>query len=120
MRATAIGSGAGNQLADKISDNQAVSTTAKADALITVLDDAIADVSTQRGALGAVQNRMESTINALGVSIENLGASEGRIRDADIAAVSSQLITAQILQQAGISVLAQANQAPQAALALLQ
>ena len=120
MRASAIGSGAGNQVSDKITDNQAVSTTAKADALIVILDDAIADVSTQRGALGAVQNRMESTINALGVSIENLGASEGRIRDADIAAVSSELVTAQILQQAGLSVLSQANQAPQAALALLQ
>ena len=120
MRTTAIGSGAGNQLADKIADNQAVSTIAKADALITVLDDAIADVSTQRGTLGAVQNRMESTINALGVSIENLSASESRIRDADIASVSSDLVTAQILQQAGISVLSQANQAPQAALALLQ
>ena len=120
MRATAIGSGAGNQVSDKIADNQAVSTTAKADALIVILDDAIADVSTQRGALGAVQNRMESTINALGVSIENLGASEGRIRDADIEAVSSELVTAQILQQAGLSVLSQANQAPQAALMLLQ
>ena len=120
MRSTAIGSGVGNQLSDKITDNQAVSTTAKADALITTLDDAIADVSTQRGAFGAVQNRMESTINALSVSIENLGASEGRIRDADIAAVSSQLVTQQILQQAGISILSQANQAPQSALSLLQ
>ena len=120
MRTTAIGTGAGNQVSDKIVDNQAVSTTAKADALITVLDDAIGDVSTQRGTLGAVQNRMESTINALGVSVENLSASESRIRDADIAQVSSQLVTQQILQQAGISVLSQANQAPQAALALLQ
>ena len=120
MRTTAIGSGAGNQLADKIADNQAVSTIAKADALIVVLDDAIADVSTQRGKLGAVQNRMASTINALGVSIENLSASESRIRDADIASVSSDLVTGQILQQAGISVLSQANQAPQVALALLQ
>ena len=120
MRTTAIGSGAGNQLSDKIADNQAVSTIAKADALIVVLDDAIADVSTQRGKLGAVQNRMASTINALGVSIENLSASESRIRDADIASVSSDLVTGQILQQAGISVLSQANQAPQVALALLQ
>ena len=120
MRTTVIGTGAGNQVSDKIVDNQAVSTTAKADALITVLDDAIGDVSTQRGTLGAVQNRMESTINALGVSVENLSASESRIRDADIAQVSSQLVTQQILQQAGISVLSQANQAPQAALALLQ
>ena len=120
MRATAIGSGAGNQVSDKIADNQAVSTTAKADALIVVLDDAIADVSTQRGALGAVQNRMETTINALGVSVENLSAARGRVRDADIATVSIRLVTAQILQQAGLSALSQANQARSSVLSLLQ
>ena len=120
MRSTAIGTGAGNQISDKVADNQDVSTTAKASALLVIIDDAITDVSTQRGSLGAVQNRIEHTIAALGIVVENLSASESRIRDADIAFVSSQLVTQQILQQAGVSVLAQANQAPQAVLQLLQ
>ena len=58
-------------------------------------------------------------MNSLGVSVENLSASESRIRDADIAAVSSELVTRQIMQQAGIAVLAQSNASPQSALALL-
>jgi flagellin len=62
---------------------------------------------------------METAINSLGVSVENLSASESRIRDADIAEVSSQMVTQQIMQQAGISVLAQANTAPQSVLALI-
>ncbi len=120
MRATAIGTGAGNQVADKVADNQAVSTPGKADALLTILDDALLDVSTQRGILGAVQNRVDRTIAALGIVVENLSGSESRIRDADIAAVSSTLVTQQILQQASISVLSQANQTPQSVLQLLQ
>ncbi len=120
MQTTAIGTGAGNQIADKITDNTAVSDTGKASTLLGIIDDAIVDVSTQRAKFGAAQNRMESTINSLGVVAENLSASESRIRDADIALVSSQLVTQQILQQAGISVLSQANQNPQAALQLLQ
>ena len=120
MRSTALGSGVGNEVSDKVADNQAVSTIAKASALLTVVDDAVSNVSTQRGALGAAQNRIEHTINSLGIVVENLSASESRIRDADIAAVSSELVTAQILQQAGVSVLSQANQSPQAVLTLLQ
>ena len=120
MRAAAIGSGGANDIGDLVTDNQAVSTTAKASALLSAVDSAITDISQQRGALGAVQNRIEHTIASLGLTAENLAASESRIRDADIAAVSSELVTQQILQQAGISVLAQANQSPQAVLALLQ
>ena len=63
---------------------------------------------------------MESATNSLGVSVENLSASEPRIRDADIANVSSELVTRQIMQQAGVAVLAQANSAPQSVLSLLQ
>ena len=63
---------------------------------------------------------MESATNSLGVSVENLSASEPRIRDADIAKVSSQMVTRQIMQQAGVAVLAQANSAPQSVLSLLQ
>ena len=112
--------GASTSLNALITDDQNVSTIAKAETLITEIDGAIEDVNRQRGELGAVQNRLESVIRSLGVAVENLSAAESRIRDADIAELSSQLVSQQILQQAGISVLAQANQAPQAALALLQ
>ncbi len=112
--------GASSNLNALITDDQNVSTIAKAETLITEIDGAIEDVNRQRGELGAVQNRLESVIRSLGVAVENLSAAESRIRDADIAELSSQLVSQQILQQAGISVLAQANQMPQAALALLQ
>ena len=120
MRAAAIGSGGANDIADLITDNNAVSTTTLANALLTSLDAAIGQVSTQRAKLGAAQNQMESAINSLGVSVENLSASESRIRDADIAQVSSELVTRQIMQQAGVAVLSQANSAPQSVLSLLQ
>ena len=87
---------------------------------MTAVDGAIQQLSTQRGTLGAAQNRLEHTMNSLGVSVENLSASEIRIRDADIAELSSEMVSNQILQQAGVSVLSQANQAPQAVLKLLQ
>ena len=119
MRASALGS-VGNRLSTIIADNSAVSTSAKADTLVTSLDEAIAQVSTFRAQLGAAQNQMETAINSLAVSVENLSASESRIRDADIAQVSSELVAKQIMQQAGVSVLSQANTAPQAVLSLLQ
>ena len=112
--------GAGSDLATLISDDQNVATIAMASALITELDGAIEDVNSQRGQLGAVQNRLESVVKSLSVAVENLSAAESRIRDADIASLSSELVSQQILQQAGISVLSQANTAPQAALSLLQ
>ncbi len=96
------------------------STTLTTSAMLTSIDSAIGTVSTTRAGLGAVQNRLEHTINSLGVAVENLQASVSRIRDADIAQETSNMVTAQILQQAGTAVLAQANQAPQAALKLLQ
>ena len=120
MRAAAIGSGGANDIASLIVDNNAVSSLTKADTLLTSIDAAIGQVSTQRAKLGAAQNQMESAINSLGVSVENLSASESRIRDADIAQVSSELVTRQIMQQAGVAVLSQANSAPQSVLSLLQ
>jgi flagellin len=87
--------------------------------LISAADGAIQILNSQRGTLGAAQNRLEHTINSLGVSVENLTASESRIRDADIASLSSEMVASQILQQAGVSVLSQANQTPQAVLKLL-
>jgi len=119
MRAAALGSGGANDVADLVTDNTSVSTVAKADTLLASIDDAIGQVSTFRAKLGAAQNQMESAVNSLGVAVENLSASESRIRDADVAAVSSELVTRQIMQQAGVAVLAQSNAAPQAALNLI-
>ncbi len=119
LRATALG-GTGTEISTLVTDNQSVATVTLSDALLGALDTAIGQVSTQRAKLGAAQNQMESAINSVGISVENLSASESRIRDADIAAVSSELVTRQIMQQAGVSVLAQANQSPQAVLSLLQ
>ena len=119
MRSSALGS-AGNKLNALIADNSAVATSGDADTIVTSVDAAIEQVSTFRAQLGAAQNQMETAVNSLAVSVENLSASESRIRDADIAQVSSELVAKQIMQQAGVSVLSQANTAPQAVLSLLQ
>src|SRR5699024_4123672 len=83
------------------------------DAEIDKIDKAIKDVSTQRSALGAVQNRLEHTINNLGASAENLTAAESRIRDVDMAKEMMEFTKNNILSQAAQSMLAQANQQPQ-------
>jgi flagellin len=119
MQGAALGSGGATNLNTLVADNLAVSTTAKADTLLTAIDAAIGQVSTQRASLGASQNQMQSAISSLGVSIENLAAADSRIRDADIANVSSELVTRQIMQQAGVAVLAQSNSSPQSVLKLL-
>ncbi|MFN6147192.1 MAG: flagellin [Planctomycetota bacterium] len=87
---------------------------------ITSIDAAINSVSSLRGTLGAVQNRLASTINNLAITTENLTSAESRIRDVDVAFETAQLTRNNILQQASISVLSQANAQPQAALQLLQ
>ncbi len=87
---------------------------------ISSLDAAINVVSKNRADFGALQNRLESTIRSLGVASENTSAANSRIVDADIAASMSELVRTQILQQAGISVLAQDNQAPSLILSLLK
>ena len=87
---------------------------------ITALDAAISDVDTGRAQLGAVQNRFESTIANLSNISENVSAARSRILDADIAQETSNMTKYNILQQAGVSILAQANQQPQLALSLLQ
>jgi len=98
-----------------------VSTVSKDDALesLGMLDDAIKRVNENRSELGAMQNRLHSTSNSLGISIENLSDARSRIMDTDIAAETSNLAKNTILQQAGISVLSQANSAPNSALKLL-
>jgi flagellin len=87
---------------------------------IEVVDRALQQVSTSRSTLGALQNRLESTINNLSAISENVSAANSRILDADFAEETAQLTRSQIIQQAGLSVLAQANQAPQQALSLLR
>ena len=86
---------------------------------ITNIDAAINTISGLRGSLGAVQNRLGSTINNLAIQTENLSAAESRIRDVDVAYETAQLTRNNILQQASISVLSQANAQPQSALQLL-
>ncbi|MBA9085783.1 flagellin [Fontibacillus solani] len=90
-----------------------------ANATITAIKAAISTVSEQRATFGAVQNRLEHTVNNLGVMVENLSASESRIRDADMATEMTAFTKNQILVQAGTAMLAQANSAPQAVLKLL-
>jgi flagellin len=84
------------------------------------IDNAIKEVSTKRGELGAVQNRLEHRLNSLATYQENLVASESRIRDVDMAAEMVTFTKLNILSQAGTSMLAQANQAPQSVLSLLR
>ncbi len=100
-------------------DNVDITTvTGSADAIQTI-DGAIAQIDEIRGDLGAIQNRFESTISNLSNVSENLSAARSRILDADIAQETSAMTKNNILQQAGVSILAQANQAPQLALSLL-
>ncbi len=91
-----------------------------ADASIASLDDAIKSVSTARSGLGALQNRLEHTINNLGTSAENLTAAESRIRDVDMAKEMMSQTKNSILSQAAQAMLAQANQQPQGVLQLLR
>jgi flagellin len=97
-----------------------LTTTAGAQDAIDQLDAAIGAVSTARSTLGALQNRFEHTINNLNVAVENLSASESRIRDTDMASEMVNFTRSQILSQAGTAMLAQANQAPQGVLQLLR
>jgi flagellin len=96
-----------------------ITTVEGATAALTAVDNAIAQVASQRADLGAVQNRMESTVSNLQVTSENLNAANSRIQDADFAAETAELQRTNVLQQAGISVLAQANASGQQVLSLL-
>ena len=96
-----------------------ISTADGAQSAIDVIDKALATIDSERGDLGAIQNRFESTIANLQNISENISAARSRILDADIAQETSNMTKQNILQQAGVSILAQANQAPQLALSLL-
>lgn len=97
-----------------------ISTGAAASARLATLDTAINALSQKRAVFGAVQNRFEAVISNLSNFSENLSAARSRIQDADFAYETAKLTRSQILQQAGISILSQANQIPNQALSLLQ
>jgi flagellin len=104
---------------EDLGGEKGVQTQEAADAAITIIDDAIGNVSAERSKLGAYQNRLEHTINNLGTSAENLQAAEARIRDLDMAEEIMAFTKNNILQQAATAMLAQANMAPQSVLQLL-
>lgn len=101
-------------------DDQTISTATGAQTALSIIDEAIGDISTARGMMGSVINRLGNTMANLATAVENLSAANSRIRDVDVAEETAQLTRSQILSQAGVSILAQANQLPQAALTLLR
>jgi len=97
-----------------------VTTVANANTTMSRVDAALSAVSALRSSLGAMQSRFQSVVSSLQAASENLSASRSRIQDADFAAETAKLTRAQILQQAGTAILAQANSSPQSVLKLLQ
>jgi len=100
--------------------NIALTTQALSSDALSVLDSTLASLNSLRSTLGATQSRLDSAVNSLGVTLENISAARSQIRDADVAQETAELTRSQILQQAGVAVLGQANTSSQAALSLLQ
>ena len=100
-------------------NDETIAASTSAQKAITAIDTAIQTINTQRGTLGATENRLTMSISNLGNMRENLQAADSRIRDVDVAEETAALSRNQILSQAGTSVLAQANQLPQSALSLI-
>jgi flagellin len=125
-----VGAGAGETIAVTVGalttsningeDISAVDVTSDADDALDTINAAVEALSTKRGELGAKQNRLEHTITNLQVTVENLSASESRIRDTDMAMEMAAFTRHQIMLQAGTAMLAQANAVPQAVLSLLR
>jgi flagellin len=115
-----IAAGTVNVTTTNAMSNVDVSTQNGANDALSNIDRALSQIDSIRGDLGAVQNRFESTIANQQNVAENLSAARSRILDADIAEETSAMTKSNILQQAGVAILAQANQAPQLALSLLQ
>ncbi|MEM9620775.1 MAG: flagellin, partial [Pseudomonadota bacterium] len=97
-----------------------LSTVAGAEDALSAIDNALDAVNRERANLGAIQNRLDSTVTSLAINVENLTAARSRILDADFAVETAELSRTQVLQQAGVSILAQANAQPQLVLSLLQ
>lgn len=123
-----LSNGSGDVLSITLADTDAanlgvttsIATVTNAQNALTTTSTAINTISSRRASLGALQNRLESTIANIDNVVENLSAAESRIRDVDIAEETANLTKYNILVQAGVSVLAQANQIPNVALSLLQ
>ncbi len=114
------GTGINAQLVSTTAYALSVMNTSSAEQAITTYNQAIDSVSFERAKIGALQNRLEHTINNLNVASENLTAAESRIRDADMAKEMMAFVRQQILQQSGTAMLAQANAVPQSVLQLLR
>ena len=97
-----------------------LTTVAGSEDALSAIDNALDTVNAERANLGAIQNRLDSTVTSLAINVENLTAARSRILDADFAAETAELSRTQVLQQAGVSILAQANAQPQLVLSLLQ
>ncbi len=119
---TAVSSGAGTSggTLAAVMGNFNTGTTASMAQVLADVDSFVNQISTARAGLGAIQNRLEYTINALGIYQENLMAAESRIRDVDMAQEMTTFTKLQVLQQSGTAMLAQANMASQSVLSLLQ
>jgi flagellin len=115
-----IGQGSASIAATGSLEGQDVTTVANSNTAIQSIDSALTSISTLRSTFGAMQNRMESTIANLSSTSQNVSAARSRVMDADFAAETANMTRAQILQQAGIAVLAQANAMPQQVLSLLK
>jgi flagellin len=109
-----------NSAALGVTSSLSLASNSSALATISALDSAISTVNTQRGAIGALSNRLSTTATNLATNVENTSASEARIRDVDVASESAKMSQYQILQQAASAMLSQANQTPQLALQLLR
>ena len=120
MNASTEGEGSLGLGSSQNAEGAMVDTKVGAQSSISVIDTAMQQIASYRGSWGAIQNRLMSTDRNLGIQIEALTAARSRIKDADFASESAEYMQQNILQQAGASVLAQANQLPQIALKLLQ
>lgn len=116
LSGNAVGAGGADQTANGIS----ILTQADSNATLLTVDAALQQINTLRSELGSVQTRFESTISNLQITVENLTAARSRIQDADFAAETANLTRSQILQQAGLAIVSQANSLPQNVLSLLQ
>jgi flagellin len=114
---TAAGGLVGSE-AEKLNEVD-ISSVSGSQSAIQIIDSALSQVNGYRADLGAIQNRFEATVTSLQTTSENLSAARSRIQDTDFAAETANLTRAQILQQAGTAMLAQANQIPQGVLSLL-
>ena len=116
--ATSVDATAGNQVTT-VAEDIDISTAVGSGNALAIIDNALGEINESRASLGAVQNRFEHTISNLSNIEENVSASRSRIQDTDFATETAEMTKNQILQQAGTSILSQANQIPQAAISLL-